>query len=83
MNEEGLDLLEQFSWPGNVRQLYYIIERAVIKTDGDVISGKDLPAEIQPMDRVNHKTRLPRRLDDLFGQVEREEIIAHPGRDEP
>ncbi len=34
-----------------------------------------MPAEIQPMDRVNHKTRLPRRLDDLLAQVEREEIM--------
>jgi two-component system response regulator AtoC len=35
-----------YEWPGNVRELRNVIERAILLEDGDVISGKCLPAEI-------------------------------------
>ncbi|MDO1501720.1 sigma-54 dependent transcriptional regulator [Winogradskyella maritima] len=34
--------LKQHSFPGNVRELQYILERAVIMTDGDVLKADDL-----------------------------------------
>jgi two-component system NtrC family response regulator len=40
---EALLLLEQFDWPGNVRQLEAVIERAVIACDGDVVEPRHLP----------------------------------------
>lgn len=36
-----------FSWPGNVRQLQNVIERAALYTDRDEIRLKDLPREIR------------------------------------
>jgi formate hydrogenlyase transcriptional activator len=33
-----LDLLEAYSWPGNIRELQNVIERAVILCDGDTLS---------------------------------------------
>ena len=75
IKENCLELLSQFSWPGNVRQLFYFIEKAAIKTDDDVISGKDLPAEIQPTNGVVQKVQLQRGLDNVLAQVEREEIL--------
>ncbi|HEV8003236.1 MAG TPA: helix-turn-helix domain-containing protein, partial [Planctomycetaceae bacterium] len=33
-----LDLLEGYHWPGNIRELQNVIERAVILCDGDVLS---------------------------------------------
>jgi DNA-binding NtrC family response regulator len=41
-NEAVIRLME-YSWPGNVRQLRNIIERAVILCDSDKIAVKDLP----------------------------------------
>jgi two-component system NtrC family response regulator len=40
---EALLLLEQFDWPGNVRQLEAVMERAVIACDGDVVEPRHLP----------------------------------------
>ena len=35
-----LEMLQQYSWPGNIRQLSNVIERAILLEDGSVI-GKD------------------------------------------
>jgi len=40
---EARDLLLKYSYPGNVRELENIIERAVVITRGSIISVKDLP----------------------------------------
>jgi DNA-binding NtrC family response regulator len=46
MEAECLELLRSRRWPGNVRQLRNVIERAVIVTRGPMISIGDLPEEI-------------------------------------
>jgi DNA-binding NtrC family response regulator len=43
---ECLELLRTRRWPGNVRQLRNVIERALIVTRGPRISNADLPQEI-------------------------------------
>jgi len=39
---DGLRLLEQYSYPGNVRELENIIERAVVLAESDIIHKEDL-----------------------------------------
>lgn len=43
---EALDLLEKYDWPGNVRQLRNVVERAVIRAAGVVIGAYDLPSDL-------------------------------------
>jgi DNA-binding NtrC family response regulator len=50
---EALDLLMRYNWPGNVRQLENIIERAFALGEGDMICVSDLPSEIRNMDRLS------------------------------
>ncbi|MFT3746713.1 MAG: sigma-54 dependent transcriptional regulator [Agriterribacter sp.] len=38
----AIDKLKQYHYPGNVRELQYTIERAVIMADGDELTGADL-----------------------------------------
>jgi len=45
-SEDALMLLEQFDWPGNVRQLEASVERAVIACEGDVIEPRHLPRRV-------------------------------------
>ena len=45
-SEDALRLLEQFDWPGNVRQLESAVERAAITCDGSVIESRHLPQRI-------------------------------------
>ena len=44
--QEALEVMLQYSWPRNVRQLENAIERAVVLTKGDMIAPGDLPPEI-------------------------------------
>ncbi len=69
---EVLDFFQRFDWPGNVRQLRNIIERAVVISRGPVISLRDMPAELSgavPQDSV-----LPRRTL-LLRDLEHEAIV--------
>lgn len=45
-DDEALDLLTRYSWPGNIRQLENVIERASVLCDGQLIRATDLPQEI-------------------------------------
>ena len=42
-SEEVLNVLQNHSWPGNIRQLRNIIERAVVLANGNMITLKELP----------------------------------------
>ena len=43
----ALAVIEQHRWPGNIRELENVVERAVVLSDGDTITLKDLPDEFR------------------------------------
>ncbi len=43
---DALEMLEEYGWPGNVRQLENLIQRLVLMVDGPVISARHLPQQI-------------------------------------
>jgi DNA-binding NtrC family response regulator len=47
LTPEGRDILLRYDYPGNVRELENIIERAVVLTRDDVIGSGDLPLIVQ------------------------------------
>lgn len=46
IDPEAEDILQRFSWPGNVRQLENVISRAFILADGNTIRAADLPSDV-------------------------------------
>lgn len=51
-DENAQEKLMQYHYPGNVRELQYTIERAIIMSEGDVLLGRDLifsPIESAPV----------------------------------
>jgi transcriptional regulator with GAF, ATPase, and Fis domain len=46
LSPEARELLAGYHWPGNIRELENVIERAVILCDGHVVKGKDLPSRL-------------------------------------
>jgi DNA-binding NtrC family response regulator len=54
------NLIMNYSWPGNARQLESAIERAILLCEGDQIDVEDLPLEIrQPAAVSSHTFKLP------------------------
>ena len=47
LSREATDCLMKHSWPGNIRELENVVERAVVLARGDVISTNDLPPNIR------------------------------------
>lgn len=48
ISRDALDLLVRYQYPGNIRELENIIERAVILARGSVLTPHDLPVIINP-----------------------------------
>ena len=46
ISREAMEVLLDYSWPGNVRQLESAIERAILLCEGDRITPRDLPQEV-------------------------------------
>jgi DNA-binding NtrC family response regulator len=49
ISEETLDLLSAYDYPGNVRELENIIERAVALEEDQAVRPKDLPPDLQQL----------------------------------
>jgi transcriptional regulator with PAS, ATPase and Fis domain len=49
INEDVIDVFNKYSWPGNIRELENIIERAINIVESDTITIKDLPFELQKL----------------------------------
>ena len=47
LTAETKKLMNDYSWPGNVRQLESAIERAILLSEGDQITPDDLPTEVR------------------------------------
>jgi len=47
VSPEAMDLLVRSPWPGNVRQLESVVERAVLLCEGAAVRPEDLPVEIR------------------------------------
>ena len=46
IDADAMDLLLAYNWPGNVRQLENVLNRACILADGETITAADLPSEV-------------------------------------
>lgn len=60
ISEQTQTVLSAYWWPGNVRQLEHIVERACVLCEGATIATKHLPQEI-------FETRRPKTKETTFG----------------
>ena len=47
VSQEALALLEQYHWPGNIRELENVVERALVLGTGEVLTGESLPESVR------------------------------------
>lgn len=51
-SDEAKKALEEYYWPGNIRELLSVVERAVILSDTDIIESSDLSLESRGLGRL-------------------------------
>jgi transcriptional regulator with PAS, ATPase and Fis domain len=74
IDPEAEEILQSYSWPGNVRQLENVINRAYILADGGRITLVDLSPEISRNNTVQeHYSSFVARGGDLRGQLRQAE----------
>jgi formate hydrogenlyase transcriptional activator len=71
---ETLRVLKSYSWPGNIRELQNMIERAVVLSRGPVLTADlaELGADKVAKCRQHHSGS----LDDVLHEAERAEILC-------
>jgi DNA-binding NtrC family response regulator len=88
LNLEALDLLGQHAWPGNIRELRNVLERAALLSDDLMLTATDIRAAIgtltpvtrvaaQAIESVGHETFSEAR--ERFDRQLIESALAHCG----
>lgn len=76
---EALGLLQEYEFPGNVRELANTIERAIIVATGKRIQVNDLPESIQVAVLVQRRRQKPRSLAEVEADYLDEVLVATQG----
>jgi DNA-binding NtrC family response regulator len=82
IDDEALTALQAHPWPGNVRQLRNVIERALIVCNGRVIRRSDLPPEFQAISAVESgyvKLRIGSTLEEMEKELIKRTIEFNGG----
>lgn len=53
LSDDAKNILIGYAWPGNIRELYHTLMRAVIWSTGAVVTGDDIRAALLPTPRAN------------------------------
>lgn len=69
ISDDVMEFFENYHWPGNVRQLRNIIERAVILAKGKEITFKELPEELIPVSTSKPGRKMFKTLRELESET--------------
>ena len=77
VSREAMDALLKYDYPGNVRELENILERAIILSRHEVIYAEDLPLQIRPpvSETVETAGTQPASLPEVLHTIEHQMII--------
>ena len=84
LTPEARNFLKYAAWPGNIRQLRNVVERAIVLTESDELTFSDLPADIaiapqvviseRPSD-TSESTTIPAEIRQILSQISVTEFI--------
>jgi DNA-binding NtrC family response regulator len=82
ISDRTMKILTEYDWPGNVREIENVIERAVVLAKHETISSEDLPIGIRESDAnkltiSDKKKNLTEILDDLEAQLILKTLAKH------
>jgi len=78
LTKEARDLLLQYDYPGNVRELENIIERAVVLCRGEILSVQDLPLNLREgkLEMIPGQLKEGNSLPETIESLERQLILS-------
>lgn len=71
ITDEAMEYLERYPWPGNIRELENVIERAVLLSKNKFIGPDDLPNAIKQEQDQQQKTYKPASLKEALAEPEK------------
>ncbi len=72
ISPKAMDVLKNYEWPGNIRELENVILRAMINSSSDEIKVQDLPNELKRKENfTNYKLFLAKK------KIEKEKLYRH------
>lgn len=83
IDDGALDALERYNWPGNIRELENVIERAVVMAEGTVLTRWDLPSDIlssKPSRRRDSARAMP-SVAQQTAALKSDTLFVEPGKD--
>ena len=66
-----MDLLMRYAYPGNVRELQNIVERAVVMARGEIVTKEDLLVEAQQAQSMAGRQPTGTSLSEQVGELEK------------
>jgi len=74
ISPESLAILERYHWPGNIRELENVVERAIVLGTGELLSPESLPPHLRaPRDEQTVEVEIPPTgmdLEDMLARIE-------------
>ncbi len=75
--EDAMEVLNAYSWPGNIRELRNVIERAVVLAGSEKIGLDDLPDKVKSFGGERGAKTLKDRLDHYEEKIIRDALLAN------
>ena len=72
----AMRLLRNYDWPGNVRQLFGVVERAAVEAEYGRIEAQHLPVDLRPAARAGLEMREQRYRGTGAAEEERAAIVS-------
>lgn len=71
LSDEVMGIFQDYHWPGNVRQLRNVMERAVVLSKGDTITSRELPEEFISLKKREEPLHSLKTLSELESEAVR------------
>jgi DNA-binding NtrC family response regulator len=82
ISDEALEVLNSYAWPGNIRELRNVIERAVVLANSECIGLSELAVKIRDQQSMRGAQTLKDRLEYYEEKIIRDSLRTHDGNKE-
>jgi two-component system, NtrC family, response regulator AtoC len=79
MSARALEVLQSYAWPGNIRELMMVIQRATILSGNDTVDADDLPLDVRDVGWKSAAVRTGLSLADMEKEYIETVLRQHEG----